>query len=220
MSRSHCCFFSTASHNSSPLLLLLLLLLPPLLSSRAQLSKEFKKAAKNLAGYGIKAVAVDCTGAMPKCNGLTKPLMLYNLPAVRGFVAPSVDNPYTGKPSRETVPFEGDGNARSLQKHVLNRLPDRLLPRQTADAFPPPATAADADDASSPTTLNSDGEKTSLVLLFTDRESPAPLYKALAHHYYGRLSFAEVRRPRHVIAYPPTHGPTDPICGRQEEKKG
>jgi hypothetical protein len=33
---------------------------------------------------------------------------------------------------------------------------------------------------------------TSLVLLFTDRDSPSPLYKALAHHFRGRLSFAEV----------------------------
>ena len=127
---------------------------------------------------------------MPKCNGLTKPLFLYNLPAIRAFVAPSVDNPYTGKASRDVLPFEGDGTARSLQKYVLNNIPDRLLPRQKSsggdasesEAFPPLSS-----------TVNSAGVKTSLVLLFTDRESPAPLYKALANHYDGRLNFAEVR---------------------------
>ena len=35
------------------------------------LSKEFSRAAKALAGYGIKTAAVDCTNAMPKCHGLT-----------------------------------------------------------------------------------------------------------------------------------------------------
>ena len=160
-----------------------------------QLSGEFKKAAKNLAGYGVKTVAVDCTGAMPKCNGLTKPLFLYNLPAIRAFVAPSVDNPYTGKASRDVLPFEGDGTARSLQKYVLNNIPDRLLPRQKSssggDASSPTESEASFPPLSS--TVNSAGVKTSLVLLFTDRESPAPLYKALANHYHGRLNFAEVR---------------------------
>jgi len=144
------------------------------------LSKEFKKAAETLSGYGVQSVAVDCTGALPKCHGMTQLLGLNHLPGIIGFTAPPVPNPYTRKPDRVKLPFEGAANARGLQKHVLNNLPSSLLPRQTKATLPASLEAGS-------------GSAKKLVLLFTDRDSTSPLYKALAHHYGpDRLQFAEV----------------------------
>ena len=71
----------------------------------------------------------------------------------------------------------------SLSRYGSHRLgpqlPSVLLPRQTAATWPP-APSADAGP-------------TAVVLLFTDRDSSSPLYKALAFKYGpARLRFAEV----------------------------
>jgi thiol-disulfide isomerase/thioredoxin len=139
-----------------------------------KIAKEFTKAAKNLAGYGVSVVAVDCTGAIPACHGMTKDLMLTNIPFVRSYVSPPAKNPYTKKWGRDGVTFDGNADARSLQKHVLNKIPSMLLEKQTSETFPP----------------TNDGK--SLVLLFTERESPSVLIKALAYYFQDRLLFAEV----------------------------
>jgi len=129
-----------------------------------------------------RQVAVDCTGALPKCHGMASMLSLRQMPYVSAFVAAPSGNPYTGKASRAPSAYEGTGTARSLQKHVLAELPSVLLPRVTGAAWPPSAEAR----------TNDHGRLQPVVLLFTDRDTPSPLYKALALHFSGRLAFAEV----------------------------
>jgi hypothetical protein len=118
-------------------------------------AEEFKKVASTLSGYGVVVVssryvttslfnrllradygssshgfnkaALDCTGALPKCHGLTNVLQLTRLPAIRAYVSEPAKNPYTGKFDRESLPFEGSASARSLQKHVLNKVARPLL---------------------------------------------------------------------------------------------
>jgi hypothetical protein len=105
-------------------------------------------------------------------------LGLRNMPGIVGLIDPPEPNPYTHKPDRAKLPFEGAAMARGLQKHVLNKIPSVLLDRMTEDTWPPPPSHSSAS---------------SVVLLFTDRESTSPLYRALAFHYGPyRLKFAEV----------------------------
>jgi hypothetical protein len=118
---------------------------------------------------------VDCTGAIPACHGMTKDLMLTNIPFVRSYVEGPSKNPYTNKWGREGITFDGNADSRALQKSVLNKIPSVLAPRQTSESFPP-----------------KDQTGKSMVLLFTERDSPSVLIKALAHHFEGRLTFAEV----------------------------
>ena len=100
-------------------------------------------------------------------------------------------NPYTGKVTRKSNAFEGNARAGALSKAVLGKIPDSLLPRITSESWPPPAEAL---------TKSKSGAKQSLVLLFTDRDAPSPLYKALAHAYRGRLAFGEVHEGDAALA--------------------
>jgi protein disulfide-isomerase A6 len=141
------------------------------------LAGEFKKAAEYLAGYGVMAAVVDCTGAIPKCHGLTQSLRLTHFPAVHGYVAEPARNPYTKKSDREKILLESSSTptARTLQKLITNKIPSVLLPRQTGASWPPKVSTA-------------------AVLLFTDRDASSPLFKSLAYHYLHRLTFAEVHK--------------------------
>ncbi|KAF2836392.1 thioredoxin-domain-containing protein [Patellaria atrata CBS 101060] len=132
------------------------------------LKPAYEKAAKNLKGLA-KVAAVDCDDESNKafCGGM----------GVQGFPTLKIVKPGK-KPGRPVVEdYQGARSAKAIVDAVIEKIPNHVKRIQDKDL----------DD------WLSENNSTGKVVLFTEKGTTGPLFKALAIDYLGSVNFGQIR---------------------------
>ncbi|CAM9100668.1 unnamed protein product [Discosporangium mesarthrocarpum] len=150
------------------------------------IAKNLLEASSALESWGVRVLAVD----MDTERRLGKDVGLQRVPVIKVYHGEGTPNPYGGMPIRSSQDVFTMSDFRSMQKDILNAIPNLVTPMDIAEGS--------VENGSSVqglvSVLSGKEGSTSLAVFVTDTKKPSPLIRALASELgKERLEFVHVR---------------------------
>ncbi|PHZ07997.1 thioredoxin-domain-containing protein [Rhizopus microsporus ATCC 52813] len=151
-----------------------------------RLAPEWKKAATNLKGLvSVNAVDCDVEANKPLCATYD----IKGFPTIKIFPPELRKHKKTGKLSKVPTDYQGPRDAKSIVDYLLSNQPSNVLFVKWNEKDVKSKKSITLDNF-----LSTQNETLPKALLFTDKPTTTPLYKALSVEFKDRLLMGEVKQ--------------------------
>ncbi|KAI8977179.1 hypothetical protein BDF20DRAFT_873406 [Mycotypha africana] len=150
-----------------------------------RLAPEWKKAAKNLKGL-VSVAAINCDEDANK--GLCSQYGIQGFPTIKVFSPELKKDRRTGQISKVPTDYQGPRDARSIVDHLLSYQPSQVLFVKWNEKDVKSKKAITLEKF-----FETKNQTLPKVLLFTDKPTTTPLYKALSVDFKDRMLVGEVK---------------------------
>ncbi|GAA5813602.1 hypothetical protein MFLAVUS_007085 [Mucor flavus] len=158
-----------------------------------KLAPEWKKAASNLKGL-VSVAAVDCDVEMNK--PLCAMYEIKGFPTIKVFSPELKPNKKTGKLTKVPTDYQGPRDAKNIVDYLLSSQPSNVRFVKWNQGDVKSKKSISLEDF-----LGLENETLPKALLFTNKPSTTPLYKALSVDFKDRMAVGEVKHSeKNIVA--------------------
>ncbi|KAG0741012.1 hypothetical protein G6F62_006851 [Rhizopus arrhizus] len=158
-----------------------------------RLAPEWKKVAKNLKGL-VSVNAIDCDVDANK--GICGTYDIKGFPTIKVFGPQQRKNKQTGKMTKVSSDYQGPRDAKSIVDYLLSNQPSNVLFVKWNEKDVKSKKSISLDQF-----LSTQNETLPKALLFTNKPTTTPLYKALSVDFKDRMLVGEVKESeRNIVA--------------------
>ncbi|KAI8331820.1 hypothetical protein EDC96DRAFT_548709 [Choanephora cucurbitarum] len=158
-----------------------------------RLAPEWKKAATNLKGL-VSVAAINCDEDNNK--GLCAQYDIKGFPTIKVFSPELRKNKRTGELTKSASDYQGPRDAKSIVDHLLSYQPSQVLFVKWNEKDVKSKKSISLDNF-----LNTKNETLPKALLFTNKPTTTPLYKALSIDFKDKMLVGEVKSSeKNIIA--------------------